>query len=191
MGAGLKFGVGGAAAAVGRIAPIVVAAMVLVMLGQPLVARGEVRELSWEDLTPEGWDPFAGIEELRGRDVQGLADDSAEAQRLMSIYEDAIRSAPVVDELDGQEVELPGFVVPLDFEGSRTFEFLLVPFFGACIHVPPPPPNQIVFVKTATGYPLKSLFETVTVTGVISTRAHQNGVGDAGYTMQATLVEPL
>ena len=102
-----------------------------------------------------------------------------------------LTSAPVVDELDGQEVELPGFVVPLDFEGSRTFEFLLVPFFGACIHVPPPPPNQIVFVKTATGYPLKSLFETVTVTGVISTQAHQIGVGDAGYTMQATLVEPL
>ena len=191
MGAWVQSGAGGATAAFARIAPFVVVAMVLVMLGHPLVARGEVREIAWEELMPEDWDPFAGLDDLLGDDIQDLEDGSAEADRLMDAYMDAIRSAPVVGELDGQEVELAGFVVPLDFEGMETFEFLLVPFFGACIHVPPPPSNQIVYVRTATGYPLKEMFDAVLVTGVINTQAHLNEIGDAGYTMQASFVESL
>ena len=93
--------------------------------------------------------------------------------------------------LDGRKVRLPGFVVPLDFDGTGTSEFLLVPYFGACIHVPPPPPNQIVYVTTQPGYPLQDVFDAVWVTGVISTQAHLNEVGDAGYTMQAATVEPF
>ena len=86
--------------------------------------------------------------------------------------------------------QLPGFIVPLDFEGMETSEFLLVPYFGACIHVPPPPSNQIVYVKTVAGYPLKELFDPVWVTGEMRTQAYLNEVGDAGYTLQATIIEP-
>ena len=96
----------------------------------------------------------------------------------------------MVGALDGRQVRLPGFVVPLDFQDMETSEFLLVPYFGACIHVPPPPSNQIVYVRTVAGYPIKELFDPVWVTGVISTQAHPNEVGDAGYTMQATIIEP-
>ena len=67
---------------------------------------------------------------------------------------------------------------------------LLVPYFGACIHVPPPSSNRIVYVKTVAGCPLKELFDPVWVTGEIRTEAHPNEVGDAGYTMQATIIEP-
>lgn len=57
-------------------------------------------------------------------------------------------NAPVVKALDGQNIRLPGYIVPLEVsEEGRTTEFLLVPYFGACIHVPPPPSNQIVHVK--------------------------------------------
>jgi len=101
-----------------------------------------------------------------------------------------VRSAPVVSELDGQKIRLPGFVVPLDFEGTETSEFLLVPYFGACIHVPPPPSNQIVYVKTVASYPLQGLFEPVWVTGEIRADAYLNDLGDAGYTLQATIIEP-
>ena len=153
-------------------------------------AQDDVRELEWEDLMPEDWDPFSGLDALMSDDVQNLADDSAQAQTLMNAYREAIRSAPVVGELDGQQVRLPGFVVPLDFEDTETSEFLLVPYFGACIHVPPPPSNQIVYVKTVAGYPLEELFDPVWVTGEISAQAHRNEVGDAGYTMQATIIEP-
>ena len=77
--------------------------------------------------------------------------------------------------------------LPERLDGS---EFLLVPYFGACIHVPPPPSNQIVYVKTVAGYPMKKLFDPVWVTRVVSTQAFLNDVGDTGYTMQATIIEP-
>lgn len=153
-------------------------------------AQDEVRNLEWEDLMPQGWDPISELELLLGGFEQDLPDDDARAEELYEAYLDAARQAPVVSELDGQRVRLPGFVIPLDFEGTDTSEFLLVPFFGACIHVPPPPSNQIIYVKTTLGYPLDELFDPVWVTGVISTLAHLNDIGDAGYTMQATRIEP-
>ena len=153
-------------------------------------AQDEVRNLEWEDLMPEDWDPMLELELLLGDFEQDLPDDDARAEELYETYLDAARQAPVVSELDGQRVRLPGFVIPLDFEGTDTSEFLLVPFFGACIHVPPPPSNQIVYVKTTLGYPLDELFDPVWVTGVISTLGHLNDIGDAGYTMQATRIEP-
>ena len=165
-------------------------AIALALAGQSAAAQGEVRELEWEELMPADWDPFAGLEALAGDDVQNLSDSSVRAVELFNAYQEAVRSAPVVEKLDGQQVRLPGFVVPLDFEARETSEFLLVPYFGACIHVPPPPSNQIVYVKTVAGYPLKALFDPVWVTGVINTQAHLNEVGDAGYTMQATIIEP-
>ena len=183
-------GHGGAASSAARIALAAALAMALGAAGQPLAAQGDVRELEWEELMPEGWDPFSGLEALMGDEVQGLADGSAQADRLMNAYREAVRSAPVVGALDGQRIRLPGFVVPLDFEGTETSEFLLVPYFGACIHVPPPPSNQIVYVETVAGYPLKELFDPVWVTGEIRTEAYLNEVGDAGYTMQATIIEP-
>ena len=183
-------GHGGAASSAAVFALAVALAMALAATGRPLAAQGDVRDLDWEELMPEDWDPFTGLEALMGDDVQGLADGSAQADRLMKAYREAVRSAPVVGTLDGQRVRLPGFVVPLDFEGMETSEFLLVPYFGACIHVPPPPSNQIVYVKTVAGYPLKELFDPVWVTGEIRTEAHLNEVGDAGYTMQATIIEP-
>ena len=183
-------GHGGAASSAARIALAATLAMALGAAGQPLAAQGDVRDLEWEELMPEDWDPFSGLEALMGDEVQGLADGSAQADRLMNAYREAVRSAPVVGALDGQRIRLPGFVVPLDFEGTETSEFLLVPYFGACIHVPPPPSNQIVYVETVAGYPLKELFDPVWVTGEIRTEAYLNEVGDAGYTMQATIIEP-
>ena len=165
-------------------------AIALASVSPPVGAMDDVRDLEWEDLMPQGWDPLAEVEALMGDDIQNLSDNSPRALELFNAYQEAVRSAPVVGELDGEQVRLPGFVVPLDFEGTETSEFLLVPYFGACIHVPPPPSNQIVYVKTVAGYPLQELFEPVWVTGEMSTQAYLNDVGDAGYTLQATIIEP-
>ena len=181
------FGVFAAAAAAGLSVGLAVA---LAAIGPAAAGQGEVRDLEWEELMPEGWDPLAELDALTSDDPGSLSDSSARALELFDAYQEAVRSAPVVTELDGQQVRLPGFMVPLDFEGTETSEFLLVPYFGACIHVPPPPSNQIVYVKTVAGYPLKELFDPVWVSGVISTQAYLNEVGDAGYTMQATIIEP-
>lgn len=53
--------------------------------------------------------------------------------------------------LEGKQVKLPGFMVPLEDEQRKVTEFLLVPSPQACIHVPPPPPNQMVYVKMRKG----------------------------------------
>jgi hypothetical protein len=95
----------------------------------------------------------------------------------------------IVAELDGKRVKLGGYVVPLDFEATSVKEFLLVPFVGACVHVPPPPANQIVYVKTEKGFPLTGLFDPVNVTGTIKTEAAFTGLADAGYTIDAESVE--
>lgn len=77
----------------------------------------------------------------------------------------------------------------LDFDATKISEFLLVPFVGACIHVPPPPANQIVYVKVAQPFDIKSQFEPVWVTGTIRTDVAHTGLAEAGYTMTDPVVE--
>ena len=165
-------------------------AVLMLVVALAGAAAGEVKQLEWDDLMPKDWDPFASLRELMDSKREALVDGSPEADRLMREYINAGRNAPVVNELNGQRVRLPGFVVPLDFEGTEISEFLLVPYFGACIHVPPPPANQIVFVKTGDAYALKEMFDPVWVTGTLKTQAFRNDIGDAGYTMEATDIEP-
>jgi uncharacterized protein len=97
--------------------------------------------------------------------------------------------APVVADLNGKRVRLGGYVVPLDFDATKVTEFLLVPFVGACIHVPPPPANQIVYVKATQGITLKGQFDPVYVTGVLSTDGQFTGLADTGYSLAAEAVD--
>jgi hypothetical protein len=88
-------------------------------------------------------------------------------------------------------VKLSGFLVTLEGDGKAVTEFLLVPFFGACLHVPPPPSNQIVLVRTAAKpFKVKEMFQTVAVTGRLRTEAVRNDVASASYVIEATHVEP-
>ena len=96
---------------------------------------------------------------------------------------------PVVQELNGKRVRIGGYVVPLDFDATKVTEFLLVPFVGACIHVPPPPANQIVYVKAASGITLKGEFDPVYVTGIIKTEGQFTGLAETGYSIDADLVD--
>jgi hypothetical protein len=95
----------------------------------------------------------------------------------------------VVSDLNGKRVKLGGYVVPLDFEATTIKEFLLVPFVGACIHVPPPPANQIVYVKSDKGFEISGQFDPVWVTGTIKTETAFTGLADAGYSLDADSVE--
>ena len=95
----------------------------------------------------------------------------------------------VVADLDGKRVRIGGYVVPLDFEATNVKEFLLVPFVGACIHVPPPPPNQIIYVKAAKGFEVTGSFDPVYVTGTIKTASQYTGLAETGYSIDAEKVE--
>lgn len=94
-------------------------------------------------------------------------------------------SAEIVPELDGEYIRIPGFMLPIEYtERGLVSGFLLVPYFGACIHVPPPPPNQIVYVDTSEE-PVESmgLWDPVWVIGTMSARLNVNDLGNAAYTL--------
>ncbi len=100
--------------------------------------------------------------------------------------------------LNGKLVRMPGYLLPVEFAGNRVTEFLLVPWVGACIHTPPPSPNQIVYVKADKPYEIKRTFDAVWVTGRMSVGANTKSVYivdgsaeiDSSYSMQASQVDP-
>ena len=95
--------------------------------------------------------------------------------------------APVRDDLEGATIKLPGFVVPVEGDAEQTTSFLLVPYYGACVHVPPPPANQTVYVLTQPGKGTRpGLFDVVWVTGTMSVKRTENDIAEAGYTLYAT-----
>ncbi len=143
---------------------------------------GTARELSWNDLIPADWQPEALMEEY---DAENLADDDPRAQELMDKLKDLWAEAPVVDALDDRQIRLPGFVVPLETDATSISEFLLVPYFGACIHVPPPPANQTILVTTPDDQPyVGALFDTVWVEGRMRVEPFSDELGDAGYRIE-------
>jgi hypothetical protein len=145
-------------------------------------------ELEWDDLIPAEWRPDKLFEEF---DIDTIDDDDPRADALMEKLETLWAEAPLVEALDGQTVRLPGFVVPLTTDATEIREFLLVPYFGACIHVPPPPPNQTVYVvTTADGAYAGELFDTVWVEGVMRIERFSNDLGEAGYRIDAVSVSP-
>jgi uncharacterized protein len=100
-------------------------------------------------------------------------------------------SSQVNSALNLRVVKMPGFVVPLELTSDgKVRELFLVPYVGACIHVPPPPPNQIVYVKLNQAIPLPSLYDAVWVIGTLRTQLKNARLGLAAYTLEATRVEP-
>lgn len=138
-----------------------------------LMAADAARDLGWKDLVPR---------EVRGFSFNGRAQSH-------SIVPDRTFSDPrhyaVVPELDGLRVRLPGYLIPLEFDGTGATEFLLVPFVGACIHVPPPPPNQIVHVTTAKPHQVQGLFEPVYAVGTLRTVLAETDLAAASYSLSA------
>lgn len=152
-------------------------------------AANDVRTLEWDELMPADFEPEAMFKDV---DIASLADDSPLAQELMAKLRKLWDEAPVVAALDGVRVRLPGFAIPLDMEGPFVSQFLLVPFYGACIHVPPPPANQTVLVEAATGVriTIRQAFDTVWVIGRLAAQPTDTGLAKAGYTLTATEVQP-
>ena len=95
----------------------------------------------------------------------------------------------IIKDYDGKTVRIPGFVVPLEGDENKITEFLLVPYFGACIHVPPPPPNQIIYVKFPQGAPVDQLWDAIWVTGKLEAKTINNELAVIGYSLEADSFE--
>ena len=146
-----------------------------------LRAAEGVVDLKWSDLIPEG--SGVTMETLRG--LSGVIEHG----QISTPFEQP-EAAAVTNAYDGKVVRLPGYIVPLDYSGTGVTSFILVPYVGACIHVPPPPANQLVFVTTDRPYEDPDLFEAVTVTGMFGTAATDTQLAEIGYALSADRIEP-
>ncbi len=149
--------------------------------------------VEWTELMPkEDLDALLNPPEYITEVEDGSFEDQISSQIQSTIaaasddrYQQALVSTRIVPEMDGQAIRIPGFVVPLEFNDDKAVtQFFLVPYFGACIHVPPPPPNQIIFVNAPQGLTMDNLYTPFWISGVIKTSLVENEVASSAYTLQ-------
>lgn len=145
------------------------------------------QEVMWDDLMPKDWDPMAAF---KGIDLNRLSDKDPKATELLAKARAEWDKAPVEPGMNNKRIRMPGFAIPLERKGDLVTEFLLVPYFGACVHVPPPPSNQVVYVVSRQ--PVKDLrtMDTLWVSGVLTLQGGDSGMGTYAYRLQAERVEP-
>lgn len=135
-------------------------------------------DIGWRDLLPEGQTSVPPM-------LQGLIEHDETSLSSRQPVSNGVRT-----DWNGQIVRLPGFVVPIDYSGTGVTAFILVPFVGACVHVPPPPANQLVFVTTPEPYESSGLFEAVNVTGMFGVSSLSTQLADIAYALSADQIEP-
>ena len=151
----------------------------LLLVSAPLWAA-EPKELTWSEMIPAGATPeVPDMVPLHDLSQMGDMETAPAAKQDLP-------NAPVVPQLNGQLIRLPGYIVPLEVnEDGRTTDFLLVPYYGACIHVPPPPSNQIVHVTSKVGVQLDELYQPYWIVGEMQVKPSTTEMADAGYQMDA------
>lgn len=140
-------------------------------------------EIVWEDLMPEGEEER--LQEMYAIQMQELANGGGLVQEG-SAADQAVQIGTfnVVDDLDGVKIKLPGYTVPFDFSpNAEITEFLLVPYYGACLHAPPPPPNQTIYVKASKPMKIGELDRAVWVRGTLKTEQQSSDLADTAYTL--------
>jgi len=148
-----------------------------------------VEELTWGDLVPPEARDLMGMPQPV-HDLSGLADALSD-EEFGDPAVQLVPDAPVVAELNGRQIKLPGYIVPLGIsEQGMVNEFLLVPYFGACIHVPPPPSNQIVYVQSEAGIRLQDLYQPFWITGAMQVEPVESELANAGYRIAQAQIEP-
>jgi hypothetical protein len=164
------------------LALVLVAAVGLVTVGARSMgtARGGT-DITWEQLLPES---------AKAGGVGGALSGIVQHGQLQGLQSVAPENVELVTDWVGDRVRLPGYVVPIDFQGSRVTGFLLVPYMGACIHVPPPPPNQIVYVHTREPVEIDEIFEAVWATGTFEADLISTELAQVGYRIVDATVEP-
>ncbi|MBM4192384.1 MAG: DUF3299 domain-containing protein [Gammaproteobacteria bacterium] len=163
------------------ITPPAIGSPVLERAEKPAAPAGMAREIDWDELLPpDARSRFAAGPPPATHDY--LGEGGMAAQQVMDFS--------INNTLDGANIKIPGFIVPLDIgKDGLVSEFFLVPYFGACIHVPPPPPNQLIYVRMSKGIALDSVFEAYWITGRMRTTKHTTRLGASAYQLDGSKVE--
>ena len=137
-----------------------------------------VREITWDDLIPPGV-PYS--------EIVGEGDVDEVNDSWNPIFDE--NGSKLNLDLDGKAIKMPGYIIPLESGSAGVTEFVLVPYVGACIHVPPPPPNQLVFVTSSVPWPSDQLWDAIWVTGTLSAKMQSTSLGEIGYELAASAIE--
>lgn len=159
----------------------------------PAATAEEPLELAWEDLLPEGEEAGPGNNVDHGEAVPLYGDmgGGIGGGDMGGFPPVQYGTFNTVEDLDGKYVKIPGFALALEYSTEgRVNEFLLVPYFGACVHVPPPPPNQIVYVTTEDEVQLRGMWDPIWVIGTLRAERNYNELGNAAYTLEMERLEP-
>lgn len=148
------------------------------------LAPGDYKETDWESLIPKSWDPLAPF---KGLDMENLDDADPRAMKALQNLRASWDNAPIEPAMNGKPVRIAGFIVPIDSDKGLIRQFLLVPYFGACIHSPAPPLNQVI--EVTPGKPTDfQMMEAVWISGTLEATRAETVMGNAGYRMRnATL----
>lgn len=149
----------------------------LLILSLPLALSAAPREIEWLELMPE-------------EEAEAWLNDQSVIDHSGFFMPEPFQSFKTIPELDGQEVRIPGFVVPIetDAEGNLT-EFFLVPYFGACIHLPPPPANQIIYGRLKEPIPMINIWDAFWMEGQLNIENIENQTAASAYTMDVSTLE--
>jgi uncharacterized protein len=142
---------------------------------------GRILDLDWKELLPEGErSHFTAVAPPPVHDYRGEGGPPAVQAQDFNVNKS----------LEGATVRLPGFIVPLEaVKSGDVSEFLLVPYFGSCIHVPPPPPNQIVYVHTGKRAGIESIYDAYWITGKLHLQTKTTRLGATAYELSAEKIE--
>lgn len=161
----------------------------------PLPAAGPngVITLEWTDLLPpEDLKKMEALPEIthEGGEGTGSAINKLNTEDpATQAWSEVLQSANVRAELNNKKVRLPGFIVPIEYDEQQNITaFFLVPYFGACIHVPPPPPNQIIYVTGAKGLKAEMIYNPFWIEGTLTTSAMSHDLANSAYSIQASQV---
>ncbi len=160
--------------------------------------KSAFKTIEWTDLMPkEDLDILLNPPDYIAEIEDGSIEDQISSQVQNSIaaasddrYQQALVSTNIVEAMDGQAIRIPGFIVPLEFDDEQTItQFFLVPFFGACLHLPPPPPNQTLFVDYPEGIKLDVLYNAYWISGVVQASLIENEFATAAYSVKMQFFE--
>lgn len=143
------------------------------------------------------------LDDLEQKAAANLNASGLDANKVLRELDDFLaitkaNNSKLVQNLNGKNVRIPGYVLPTEFSDDKVVEFLLVPYVGACVHTPPPPANQMVHVKVDGGFTSEGLFAPVWVTGKINTEMSTQSISftdgatkvEAGYQIEASNISP-
>ena len=170
----------------------------LLALNCSFAAGKQYSTVEWIDLLPpDDLEALLNPPEYLTEIEDGSPEDSIQSRLRNKVktdandrYQQALLSEKIVVSMDGKKIRIPGFIVPLEFENEEmVIQFFFVPFFGACLHLPPPPPNQIILVDFPEGVPLKSLYTPFWISGELKASLVEKDIATAAYTMKMDLYE--